>query len=85
MRASGKFAQYFMAYSPQHLYAKNEPSEHLGSGEMGIGANCMKIGICRKNCRLLAVFNMTFFSSVCKCTPELYFSTYSIVHVEALK
>jgi hypothetical protein len=23
--------------------AKNEPSEHLGSGEMGIGANCVKI------------------------------------------
>jgi hypothetical protein len=28
---------------------------------------------------------MHFFSSVCKCTPDLYFSTYSIVHVEALK
>jgi hypothetical protein len=25
------------------------------------------------------------FSSVCKCKPVLYFSTYFIVHVEALK
>jgi hypothetical protein len=38
---------------------KNEPSEHVGSGEMSIGANCVKIRICRKNCRLLAVFNIT--------------------------
>jgi hypothetical protein len=69
--------------------AKNEPSEHVGSGEMSIGANFVKIRICRKNCRLLAVFNMTLlyciFSSVCQCTPDYYFSTYSIVHVEALK
>jgi hypothetical protein len=40
-------------------HAKNDASEHLESGEMGIGANCVKIGICKKNCRLLAVFNMT--------------------------
>jgi hypothetical protein len=44
--------------------AKNEPSEHLGSGEMGIGANCVKIGICKKNCRLLAVFNMTLLECI---------------------
>jgi hypothetical protein len=43
---------------------KNEHSEHLGSGEMGIGANCVKIRIGRKNCRLFAVFNMTLFSCV---------------------
>jgi hypothetical protein len=42
-----------------YTYAKNEPFEHLGSGEMGIGANCVKIGICRSNCKLLAVFSMT--------------------------
>jgi hypothetical protein len=38
---------------------KNEHSEHAGSGEMGIGANCVKIRICRKNCRLLGVFKIT--------------------------
>jgi hypothetical protein len=42
-----------------YTYAKNEPSEHVGSGEMSIGANCVEIRICRKFCRLLAVFNMT--------------------------
>jgi hypothetical protein len=43
-----------------YTYAKNEPFEHLGSGEMSIGANCVKIRICRKNSRLLAVFNITY-------------------------
>jgi hypothetical protein len=33
-----------------YTYAKNEPSEHVGSGEISIGANCVKIRICRKNC-----------------------------------
>jgi hypothetical protein len=31
-----------------YTYAKYEPSEHVGSGEMSIGANCVKIRICRK-------------------------------------
>jgi hypothetical protein len=42
-----------------YTYAKNEPSEHMGRGAMSIGANCVKIRIYRKICRLLAVFNMT--------------------------
>jgi hypothetical protein len=42
-----------------YTYAKNEPSEHVGSGDMSIGANCVKIRICRKNCRFLAVFDIT--------------------------
>jgi hypothetical protein len=33
-----------------YTYPKNEPSEHIGSGEMGIGANCVNIRIFRKNC-----------------------------------
>jgi hypothetical protein len=41
-----------------YTYAKNEPSEHMESRAMSIGANCVKIRICRKNCRLLAVFNI---------------------------
>jgi hypothetical protein len=28
-----------------YKYAKNELSEHMGSGAMGIGANCVKIRI----------------------------------------
>jgi hypothetical protein len=51
--------RYDVPILEDYTYAKNEPFEHLGSGEMGIGANCVKIGISRKNCRLLAVFNMT--------------------------
>jgi hypothetical protein len=39
--------------------AKNEPSDHMESGAMSIGANCVKIRICRKNCRLLAVLLIT--------------------------
>jgi hypothetical protein len=31
-----------------YTYATNEPSEHVGSGEMGIGANCVKISIAEK-------------------------------------
>jgi hypothetical protein len=31
-----------------YTYAKNEPSEHVGNGEMSIGAYCVKIRICRK-------------------------------------
>jgi hypothetical protein len=31
---------------------KNELSEHMESGAMSIGANCVKIRICRKNSRL---------------------------------
>jgi hypothetical protein len=42
-----------------YTYAKNELSEHMGSVEMSINANHVKIRFCRKNCRLLAVFNMT--------------------------
>jgi hypothetical protein len=42
-----------------YTYAKNEPSEHMGSGEISICTNCVNIKICRKNCILLAVFNMT--------------------------
>jgi hypothetical protein len=42
-----------------YTYAKNEPSEHMESKPMSIGANCAKIRICRNNLRLLAVFNMT--------------------------
>jgi hypothetical protein len=42
-----------------YTYAKNEPSELVGSGELGINANCVKISTYRKNCRLLAVFNVT--------------------------
>jgi hypothetical protein len=53
------FFRYDVPILVNYTYAKNEPSEHLGSGETGIGANCVKIGICRKNCGLLAVFNMT--------------------------
>jgi hypothetical protein len=42
-----------------YTYAKNEPTEHMESGAMSIGANCVKIRICRKKYRLLAVFNIT--------------------------
>jgi hypothetical protein len=42
-----------------YTYAKNEPSEHMESGAMSIGVNCVKIRICRKNSRLLAVFKIT--------------------------
>jgi hypothetical protein len=56
-----------------YTYAKNEPSvEHVGSGEMSeweICANCVKIRICRKNYRLLAVFNITLL----KCIFSLQF------------
>jgi hypothetical protein len=55
---------YDVPISVDYTNAKNEPSEHLGSGEMGIGANCVKIRIGRKNCRLFAVFNMTLLSCV---------------------
>jgi hypothetical protein len=39
-----------------YTYAKNEPSEHVGSGEMGIGENCQNQDLQKK---LLAVFNIT--------------------------
>jgi hypothetical protein len=42
-----------------YTYAKNDPTEHMESRAMSIGANCVKIRICTKNLRLLAVFNMT--------------------------
>jgi hypothetical protein len=44
-----------------YIYGKNELSEDMESGAMSIGANCVKIRICRKNCRLLAVFHITLF------------------------
>jgi hypothetical protein len=43
------FFGYDVPILGDYTYAKNEPSENLGSGEMGIGTNCVKIGICRKN------------------------------------
>jgi hypothetical protein len=39
-----------------HTYAKNEPSEHMESGEMSIGANCVKIRICIKKLHNISSF-----------------------------
>jgi hypothetical protein len=47
-----------------YIYAKNELSEHMESGAMSIGANCVKIRIRRTNCRLLAVFNITLLECI---------------------
>jgi hypothetical protein len=49
---------YVVPILVDYTYAKDEPSKYVGSREMSIGANCVKIRICRKNCRLLAVFNV---------------------------
>jgi hypothetical protein len=68
--------------------AKNKPSEHMGSGEISNGANCVKIRIFRKKLHIISNFQYDIalmHFSLCKCTPNLYFFTYSIVHVEALK
>jgi hypothetical protein len=47
--------EYDIPILVDYTCAKNEPSEHMGSGAMSIGANCVKISIGRKKCRLLVV------------------------------
>jgi hypothetical protein len=53
------FFGYEVPILVDYTYAKNEPSEHKESGKMRIDANCVKMRICKKNCRLFAVFNIT--------------------------
>jgi hypothetical protein len=50
---------YYVPIFVDYKYAKNGPSEQEGSREMSIGAKWVKIRICRKKIRFLAVFYVT--------------------------
>jgi hypothetical protein len=75
------FGLYDVAILVDYTHAKNEPSEHVGSREMSIGANCVKIRICRKNCKLLAVFNIKLLSCIFSLQFVNVHLTYISLHI----
>jgi hypothetical protein len=47
---------YDVSILVDYRYAKNEPPAHMESGAMSIGANCVKISICRKKLQIISSF-----------------------------